>query len=180
MLAVIVLNYLFSAHILPALDTSYLARPEFGATPMAALRGLWAIIAALVLSIVLMAALDRRTVASLNLSIGAGANASVMPMFNTASQVGFGAVIASLPAFALIRDAVLGLGGGNPLVSLSVAVNILAGITGSASGGMSIALETLGGAYVEMANVAGVSMELMHRVTAIATGGWMPCRTTAR
>ena len=169
--AVIVLNYLFSAHLIPALDTRYLARPEFGATHIDALRGVWSIIGALVLSVLLIAALNRRRIADLNLSIGAGANASVMPIFNTASQVGFGAVIASLPAFALIRDAVLGLGDGNPLISLSIAVNILAGITGSASGGMSIALDTLGPTYVEMANAAGISMELMHRVTAIATGG---------
>jgi len=169
--AVIALNYLFSAHIIPALATAYLARPEFGATSVDALRGLWSIIAALVLAIVLIAVLNRRSIANLSLSIGAGANASVMPIFNTASQVGFGAVIASLPAFALIRDAVLGLGGGNPLISLSIAVNILAGITGSASGGMSIALATLGNTYVEMANATGVSMELMHRVTSIATGG---------
>jgi len=169
--AVIALNYLFSAFVIPALDTSYLARPELGATSVDAVRGLWSIIAALVLAIVLIAVLNRRAIADLNLSIGAGANASVMPIFNTASQVGFGAVIASLPAFALIRDTVLGLGGGNPLISLSIAVNILAGITGSASGGMSIALSTLGDAYVQMASATGVSMELMHRVTSIATGG---------
>jgi H+/gluconate symporter-like permease len=85
--------------------------------------------------------------------------------------VGFGAVIASLPAFALIRDAVLGIAPGNPLISLSIAVNILAGITGSASGGMSIALQTLGEHYLEVSKSAGISPELMHRVTTIATGG---------
>jgi H+/gluconate symporter-like permease len=72
---------------------------------------------------------------------------------------------------ALIRDAVLGIAPGNPLVSLSVAVNVLAGITGSASGGMSIALQTLGSTYLEMAQAAGIKPDLLHRVTAIATGG---------
>lgn len=99
------------------------------------------------------------------------ANASALPIFNTASLVGFGAVIASLPAFAVIRDGIIGLGGFNPLVSLAVSVNVLAGITGSASGGMSIALQTLGPTYVEMAREAGISLELMHRVTTVATGG---------
>ncbi len=65
----------------------------------------------------------------------------------------------------------LGIAPHNPLISLSVAVNILAGITGSASGGMSIALQTLGSNYVEMARAAGIPPELLHRVTAIATGG---------
>lgn len=100
-----------------------------------------------------------------------GANASVLPLFNTASLVGFGAVIASLPAFKLIRDLVLGIAPSNPLISLSVAVNILAGITGSASGGMNIALQTLGDRYLELSQSAGISPELMHRVTSIATGG---------
>jgi H+/gluconate symporter-like permease len=56
-------------------------------------------------------------------------------------------------------------------VSLALSVNILAGITGSASGGMSIALQTLGAHYVEVAQAAGISPQLLHRVTAIATGG---------
>ncbi|MEE9220401.1 MAG: GntP family permease, partial [candidate division NC10 bacterium] len=108
---------------------------------------------------------------SLPQSLDNGANASVLPIFNTASLVGFGAVVATLPAFNLVRDWVLGLGGTNPLISLAVAVNVLAGMTGSASGGMSIALDTLGAAYVNLANEAGISLELMHRVTAVATGG---------
>jgi H+/gluconate symporter-like permease len=100
-----------------------------------------------------------------------GAGASVMPLMNTASQVGFGAVIASLAGFTLIRDAVLGIAPDNPLVSMSIAVNILAGITGSASGGMSIALQTLGATWLEMGRAAGIAPDLLHRVTAIATGG---------
>ena len=90
---------------------------------------------------------------------------------NTASQVGFGAVIASLAGFALIREAVMGLSAENPLVSMSIAINLLAGMTGSASGGMSIALQTLGSTWLEMAHAAGIAPELLHRVTAIATGG---------
>ena len=42
---------------------------------------------------------------------------------------------------------------------------------GSASGGMSIALQTLGDRYLELSQLAGISPELMHRVTSIATGG---------
>ena len=80
-------------------------------------------------------------------------------------------MIASLAGFALIRDAVLGIAPGNPLVSWYIAVNLLAGITGSASGGMSIALQTLGSTYREMARSAGISPELLHRVAAIGTGG---------
>jgi H+/gluconate symporter-like permease len=65
----------------------------------------------------------------------AGANASALPMLTVASLVGFGAVVASLPGFAAVREWVLSIGGG-PLVSLAVATNVLAALTGSASGGM--------------------------------------------
>jgi H+/gluconate symporter-like permease len=168
---VIALNYLFAARIIPAMDTAYLAEPRYGATGVDALRGIWAIICALLISTVVLIVLNRRALSDLKRSIDDGASAAVLPILNTASQVGYGAVIASLAAFALIRDAVLGIAPGNPLVSLSVSVNILAGITGSASGGMSIALQTLGATYLEMAGAAGIAPELLHRVTAIATGG---------
>lgn len=72
-------------------------------------------------------------------AMDAGANASVLPALSVASLVGFGAVMAALPAFAIVREWVLGIGGG-PLVSLSAATNVLAALTGSASGGLTIAL----------------------------------------
>ena len=169
--AVVALNWVFSAQILPRLDTSYLAGALYGATRLETVRGTWAIIAALALANLLLIVLARRSLTSLKSSLDAGASAAVLPIFNTASQVGYGAVIASLAGFALIRDAVLGIAPGNPLISLSVAVNLLAGMTGSASGGMSIALQTLGSTYLEMGRAAGIGPELLHRVTSIATGG---------
>ncbi len=169
--AVIALNYFFTTFVLPSLDTSYLSDPRYGATTLAGVKGIWSIICALTLAILLLIALNSRFLPNLRRTLDDGANASVVPIFNTASLVGFGAVIASLPAFALIRDAILGVFPGNPLVSLSIAVNVLAGITGSASGGMSIALQTLGATYLELGQQAGISHELLHRVTSVATGG---------
>ena len=94
---------------------------------------------------------------------------SLLPIFNTASEVGYGNVIASLPAFLVVKNTVLGISE-NPLISEAVAVNVLAGITGSASGGMSIALSTLGAKYLELANAAGISPELLHRVAVMSSG----------
>lgn len=168
---VVGLNYLFAVLLLPALDTSYLAERRFGSVSFDTVRGVWAILLALSISVAAMAILGRRRIESLRATLDDGANAATGPAFNTASLVGFGAVIASLPAFAIIRDAVLGIAPGNPLVSLAIAVNILAGITGSASGGMSIALQTLGSTYLELGQAAGIDPALLHRVTAIATGG---------
>jgi H+/gluconate symporter-like permease len=77
--------------------------------------------------------------------------------------------VAALPAFEAVRDWVLGIGGG-PLVSLAVATNILAALTGSASGGMTIALDALGPTFMQIAHDTGLSPSLMHRVAVIASG----------
>ncbi|WP_018954449.1 GntP family permease [Thioalkalivibrio sulfidiphilus] len=168
---VIGINLVFTFLVIPRMDTDYLALPIYGETSIEQVRGIWSVIAALVLSLLVLIATNWRRLGGLKQSIDNGANASLLPIFNTASLVGFGAVIASLGAFLLIRDAVVGIGGDNPLISLAIAVNVLAGMTGSASGGMSIALSTLGDTYLEMARVHGINPELMHRVTAVATGG---------
>lgn len=169
---VIALNALFTYVIIPRMDASYLADPLYGATTLQSVAGIWAIIVALVISIVLAVALNWHRFTNLVDSVNSGTMGSLLPIFNTASEVGYGAVIASLPAFAIIRDAVLGLFPTNPVASLAVAVNVLAGITGSASGGMSIALQALGEQFATMAREQGISMELMHRVTALSSGGF--------
>ena len=171
-ISVIVLNAVFTYLIIPNLDAAYLARPEYGETSLKSVAGIWAIIVALTVSIVLTLALNWRRFTDVKESVNSGTMGSLLPIFNTASEVGYGAVIASLPAFSLIRDAVLGLFPTNPVASLAVAVNVLAGITGSASGGMSIALNALGEQFAAMAQDQGISMELMHRVTALSSGGF--------
>lgn len=170
-IVVIIANLVFSIYLIPSWDTTFLAEPRFGGVALASVLGVWSIILALTLAIVVLIASNRGRIASLKRSLDDGANASVLPIFNTASLVGFGAVIAALPAFELVRSAVLGVGGENPLISLAVAVNVLAGITGSASGGMSIALSTLGETYLQRGHAAGLAPEVLHRITTIATGG---------
>jgi len=167
---VVLVNFLFIQLVVPAMDTSYLAQPKFGATDIDAVRGVWAIIVALLTAILLIVALNWPRFASFRASLDEGANASVLPIAATASLVGFGAVIAALPAFELISDALLALGDANPLLSLAVAVNILSAVTGSASGGMSIALEALGPTYVQLAEAQNISLEAMHRITSISSG----------
>ncbi|TQS70920.1 GntP family permease [Rhodobacteraceae bacterium] len=171
-LSVIILNAVFTYIVIPNMQATYLADPQYGATSLAKVAGIWAIIVSLTLSILLAIALNWRRFADVKDTVNKGTMGSLLPVFNTASEVGYGAVIASLPAFGLIRDAVLGLFPQNPVASLAVAVNVLAGITGSASGGMSIALNALGAQFAAMGQAQGVSMELMHRVTALSSGGF--------
>jgi H+/gluconate symporter-like permease len=171
-LLVIVVNWAFLNLAIPMMDTAYLGEARYGATSIGTVRGIWAIIVALVVSILFIIATSWRAVADVRRSVNEGTMGSLLPIFNTASEVGYGAVIASLPAFFAIREVVLNAGGGDPVISLAVAVNVLAGITGSASGGMSIALQTLGSTYAEMAQAAGISPEILHRVSALASGGF--------
>lgn len=170
--AVIVLNALCTYVIIPGMDAAYLADAKYGATTLPSVAGIWAIIVSLTVSILLALGLNWRRFADVKETVNSGTMGSLLPIFNTASEVGYGAVIASLPAFAIIRDAVLSLFPTNPVASLAVAVNVLAGITGSASGGMSIALNALGEQFATMARDQGISMELMHRVTALSSGGF--------
>ena len=88
---------------------------------------------------------------------------------NTASEYGFGAVIAALPGFLVVANALGSIP--NPLVNEAVTVTALAGITGSASGGMSIALAAMAETFIANANAAGIPMEVLHRVASMASGG---------
>ncbi len=170
MLVVVVVNLAMSLVVLPRLETGFLEEARFGATSLAAVGGVWSVATALLVAIVVVVLANRRRLPALRETMDAGANASVLPVLNTASMVGFGAVVAALPAFAGVRDALAAIPGG-PLVSVAVATNVVAGITGSASGGLIIALEAMGDTYVRMAAAAGVDPALMHRVAAIGCGG---------
>jgi H+/gluconate symporter-like permease len=88
---------------------------------------------------------------------------------NTASEYGFGAVIAALPGFLVIADALKAIPG--VLVNEAITVTALAGITGSASGGLSIALATMADSFISAAQVAGIPLEVLHRIAAMASGG---------
>ena len=169
-LAVVVsVNLMMSLVILPRLDFSFLAEARWGATSLPAVAGVWSVAVALATAILVLIVVNYRRLQTLRASMDAGANASVLPAFSVASLVGFGAVVAMLPAFAAVRDWVLSIGGG-PLVSLAVATNVLAALTGSASGGMTIALDALGDTYMRIAAEQGIDPALMHRVAAIGSG----------
>lgn len=169
---VIVGNFAFSKFLIPNWNTSYLGDANYGETELKAVLGIWSIICALVIAILTLIVVHWNRWGNLKESINRGTTDSLLPIFNTASEVGYGTVIASLAAFALVRDFVVNLSPGNPLISEAVAVTTLAGITGSASGGLSIALSTLGETYLQMAEVAGISPELLHRVASMASGAF--------
>lgn len=169
LIIVIGVNLLMSFVILPRLDAHYLSEEAWGATSLSAVSGVWSVVTALAAAIVVLIALNFSRLPSLRATMDAGVNASALPVLNVASLVGFGSVVAALPAFALVREWVLGIEGG-PLVSLAVATNVLAALTGSASGGLTIALDALGGTYMKIAAERGIDPALMHRIAVIGAG----------
>jgi H+/gluconate symporter-like permease len=169
LVVVIVVNLLMSMWVLPRINTEFLAEARWGGVQLTAVSGVWSVIVALLAAIVVLVALNRRRLPTLRATVDAGANASVLPVLSVASLVGFGAVVAAMPAFELVREWVLGIEGG-PLVSLAIATNILAALTGSASGGLTIALDALGPTYLQLAAEQGIDPALLHRVAVIGAG----------
>jgi len=137
--------------------------------------GIWSLIISLVLAIVLALLIGYKNLpkgGGLQRALNVGAIGSLLAIMNTACEVGYGNVIAALPGFKSIAAVLLGIKVGvTPLVSEAVSVTTLAGITGSASGGMSIALDLMSKDWLAWANSIGMSPEILHRVAAMASGG---------
>ncbi|AOF92881.1 GntP family permease [Sinorhizobium sp. RAC02] len=167
LIVVIAVNFLMALVVLPRIDFSA-AEAALGLNTSSTL-GVWAVLIALAAAIITVIAVNYGRLGKLRESLDAGANSAVLPILTVASLVGFGAVVAAMPAFNVVRDAVLQMPGG-PLVSLVVAMNALAGLTGTASGGMAIALNALGSEYMRMAAEYGIDPALMHRLTTISAG----------
>lgn len=134
------------------------------------LTAIWAVEGALLLGILCVLATAWKPVMR---TFAAGSRQAVsgalLASMNTASEYGFGAVIAALPGFLMVAGALAAIP--NPLVNEAVSVTVLAGITGSASGGMSIALAAMAETFVANAHAAGIPLEVLHRVAAMASGG---------
>lgn len=171
LLIVVALNYSLSHNIFPLMNTTYLSLPQYGETDLQKVIGIWSLIGALTAAIALGFMLFRKQLAKPVETLNEGSYGSMLPVFNTASEVAFGALIATLGSFHLIKQALTNLFPEQPLISLSVAVNLLAGITGSASGGLSIALAALGDTFKAAGLAANISPEVMHRVASVACSG---------
>lgn len=168
---VILGNYLFSKVILPLGTHSYLAEDKFGGVDLNSLIGIWAIILSLVVACFFIIILNIRRMRNISDTLNKGAMGSLLPIFNTASEVGYGSVIATLAGFALIKQSLMSIAPGNPLISEAIMINALAGITGSASGGLGIALDIMGSSYMQLALQYNIDPALMHRVASLASGG---------
>ncbi len=137
---------------------------------MAKITAIWAVEAALLSGILLVLVFGFRNIRG-RLAEGSktAVGGALLAAMNTASEYGFGAVIAALPGFLVLSQALKAIP--NPLVNEAISVTLLAGITGSASGGMSIALAAMSDSFIAAAHAAQIPLEVLHRVAAMASGG---------
>ena len=131
---------------------------------------IWAVQGALLLGILLvLLTAFRRVYERFAAGTKTAVSGALLATLNTASEYGFGGVIAALPGFIVVSDALKSIP--NPLVNAAVSVSTLAGITGSASGGMSIALAAMSDTFIQAAQHMQIPLEVLHRVVAMASGG---------
>jgi H+/gluconate symporter-like permease len=139
-------------------------------TQVSTVAAIWAVEGALLLGILTVFVFAWRPVLA---KFAEGSKAAVagalLSSLNTASEYGFGGVIALLPGFMVVAEGLKAIK--NPLINEAVSVNVLAGITGSASGGMSIALAAMSEQFISAAQAANIPLDVLHRVAAMASGG---------
>src|SRR5690606_10165332 len=124
-----------------------------------------ALILALLAGCLVALAVHLRFFRDISRAAGDGAFGALIAIGNTAAVVGFGSVAQASPAFDMAVSYITSLPV-DPLVGAAIAVTVIAGLTGSASGGQSIALPILAPHYMDL----GVDPEALHRIVAISSG----------
>lgn len=128
--------------------------------------GTWPVIIGLSVAIIFILITMKKYIPKVNKTVFDGSVGALLPIFNTASEVGYGGVIKSLAAFTTVKSGIVALG--IPSVfKVGISTTLLAGIVGSSSGGTAIALEVLSKEFLAM----GIPGEVLHRVMIVAAGG---------
>ena len=107
------------------MDTSFLAQAKYGGVKVGAVAGVWSITLAVACATLFAFLTNRRRLANPVDTLNKGTLGSMLPMLNTASEVGYGGVIASLAAFGVVRDGIRSLTS-DPVISIAITVNVLA------------------------------------------------------
>jgi H+/gluconate symporter-like permease len=171
-----VVNYLMTKQGVPYLfgTTQYvLDFPGLKApieVSVAAMRGLWAVEIAMLAAILCTFILAfKPVVTGFTNGMKSAMAAALLAIMNTASEFGYGSVIAALPGFLLIVAFFQSVNL-DPLTTEAITVNVLAGVTGSASGGLAIAMGALSDSLIQMAGEMNIPLEVVHRIASIASG----------
>lgn len=164
---IIVVNLVCSKVIYPNINSGYLE--DFG-TVIEKVSGTWSVLAALLVSILFLVVVNWKKFTNFKGNMKEAANNSLAPLINSCAVVGFGSVIKGLAIFGIVQSFVLGIST-NPLVSELLAVNLLCGLTASASGGLGTTLEALAPMYIDMGAKMGIAPAVMHRIASVSSGG---------
>ncbi|MDC2867023.1 GntP family permease [Bacillus sp. BP-3] len=152
-------------------DFTSIGLKSFGKVELSGVLGVWSVELALITGIIATLLLHwKRVFVDFQTGLNASIGGALLAAMNTGAEYGFGGVISSLPGFGVIRDGI-STTFTNPLINGAITTNVLAGITGSASGGMGIALSAMSDKYIAAAEQFHIPLEVMHRIIAMASGG---------
>ena len=174
LLIVLIGNYVFTTWI-KKWDPAILAGVKTGAT-LSSVTSIWALIIALTLAVIVIVLINRGRFFNKSFNLGSSLHIAIMgsllAIMNTASEVGYGNVIALQQGFKNVSAFLMTVQiGDSPLLSEALMINVIAGITGSASGGIGIAMDLMGKTYLDWGVRAGISPEIIHRIASLASGG---------
>lgn len=174
LILVVVLNKLFvpiiTQHYGDTANIQFEGMDHAVTVSVATVASVWAITGALLVGILSIFIMAFKTVfARFADASKVAISGALVASLNTASEYGFGAIIAALPGFLLVKQSLQSIP--NVLVNEAVTVTTLAGITGSASGGLSIALAAMSETFIKMAEAAQIPLEVVHRIASMASGG---------
>ncbi|MDD6793906.1 MAG: GntP family permease [Clostridiaceae bacterium] len=160
-------NIFFSKIYYPNTDGSYLE--DLGLNLNKVL-GTWSVIISLILGTLFILIFNLKNINSFGKVLDKAVRNSFTPLLNSSAIVGYGSVIKSLTVFTVIQNFILGISS-NPIISEAISVNIICGLTASASGGLGITLDALANTYMQMSSSLGIPNEVLHRIASLACGG---------
>lgn len=166
-LIIFITNFTLSKFYFPNTDGNYL--DKYGVT-LDKVSGTWSVIIAIVISIIYIIAINFKKFKNLNDSLNEGVKNSFLPLLNSSAIVGYGSIIKALPIFTTIQTSIMNISS-NPIISEAISVNIICGLTASASGGLGITLSALAPTFVEMSQKLSISPEILHRIASLSSGG---------
>ena len=166
-LIIFITNFTLSKFYFPNIDGSYL--DKYGVT-LDKVSGTWSVIISIVLAIIYIILLNFKNFKNLNSSLNEGVKNAFLPLLNSSAIVGYGSIIKALPIFTAIQTSIMNISA-NPIISEAISVNIICGLTASASGGLGISLSALAPTFIEMSQSFSISPEILHRIAALSSGG---------
>lgn len=166
-LIIFVTNFVLSKFYFPNTNGDYLK--QYGIT-LDKVSGTWSVIIAIVVAIVYIIIINFKRFKNLNKSLNEGVSNSFLPLLNSSAIVGYGNIIKALPIFTVIQTSIMNISS-NPIISEAISVNIICGLTASASGGLGITLSALAPTFIEMSQKLSISPEILHRIASLSSGG---------